>query len=46
MSYVDANLMKDEEVLYRGKVHWSFWIGPTILALLFGIVAIPLPPLV
>lgn len=34
MSYVDNNLMKDEEVVYRAKLHWFIFIKPILVFLL------------
>jgi uncharacterized membrane protein YdbT with pleckstrin-like domain len=31
MGYVDSNLMKDESVLYRGRLHWIIFFWPVVL---------------
>jgi len=31
MSYIDNNLMKDEQVLYRTKLHWAKLLWPIVL---------------
>lgn len=38
MSYIDNNLLSEEYVVYRAKVHWIIFLGPTI----FGIIAFSL----
>jgi uncharacterized membrane protein YdbT with pleckstrin-like domain len=40
MSYVNKNLLPGEKVIYRGKLHWSYFITPLswiVLALLITI---------
>jgi len=39
MSYVDANLLAGEEVVYRTRLHWKVFIAPIAFAL---IVSVPL----
>ena len=34
MSYVDNNLMRDESVLYKAKVHWLIFLWPAIMFVL------------
>ena len=34
MSYIDANLLADERVIYRGKLHWVIFLKPAALCLL------------
>ncbi|MHB1844603.1 MAG: PH domain-containing protein [Deltaproteobacteria bacterium] len=31
MSYVEANLMKDEKIRYKAELHWMIYVGPAIL---------------
>lgn len=38
MNYVDSNLMKNERVLYRAKIHWLIYSKPILLVAL-GIAA-------
>ena len=33
MGYVESNLMKDEVVRYRARLHWSIYVLPSILCL-------------
>ena len=40
MGYIDDNLMKGEQVIYRTKLHWAVFLGPTILGILLLIPAI------
>lgn len=43
MGYVDENLVTDEVVTYRGKLHWTGLLGPVSLAAAFmalGVVAL------
>jgi uncharacterized membrane protein YdbT with pleckstrin-like domain len=43
MGYVDENLITDEVVTYRGKLHWTGLAGPFALAvvfLVFGAIAL------
>jgi uncharacterized membrane protein YdbT with pleckstrin-like domain len=35
MGYVDENLITDEVVTYRGKLHWTGLLGPVSLAAVF-----------
>ena len=38
MGYIDENLMQDEKILYRAKLHWALFLGPIIwliLAIIF-----------
>ena len=39
MGYIDNNLMKGEEVVYKASLHWAIYI-PTALWLLLGILMI------
>jgi uncharacterized membrane protein YdbT with pleckstrin-like domain len=39
MSYVDSNLLHDEQVVYRTRVHWKLFVGPVLFAL---VVSVPL----
>jgi uncharacterized membrane protein YdbT with pleckstrin-like domain len=39
MSYVDRNLMTGESVAYRTRMHWVLFIGPTVLMVLFFLLA-------
>jgi uncharacterized membrane protein YdbT with pleckstrin-like domain len=34
MSFVESNLLDDEEVIYQAKLHWCIFIGPIILFLI------------
>lgn len=34
MGYVENNLMKDEKVIYKAKVHWMVFLWPVITALI------------
>ncbi|MFC1617278.1 PH domain-containing protein [Candidatus Margulisiibacteriota bacterium] len=36
MGYIDNNLMNDEQIYYRAKLHWAIFITP-IIFFLFGI---------
>jgi uncharacterized membrane protein YdbT with pleckstrin-like domain len=43
MGYVDENLVSDEVVTYRGKLHWTGLIGSlaiTFIFLTFGVIAL------
>jgi uncharacterized membrane protein YdbT with pleckstrin-like domain len=43
MGYVDENLITDEVVTYRGRLHWSGLLGAVALAivfLVFGVIAL------
>lgn len=33
MSYIDANLLAGEQVVFRTRLHWKLLIGPLLLAL-------------
>jgi uncharacterized membrane protein YdbT with pleckstrin-like domain len=35
MGYVDENLVTDEVVTYRGRLHWTGLLGPVALAVVF-----------
>jgi uncharacterized membrane protein YdbT with pleckstrin-like domain len=35
MGYVDKNLISDETVTYRARLHWSVLLGPGIIATVF-----------
>lgn len=35
MGYVDSNLMKDEQVVYRGRLHWVIFIAVRSFLTLF-----------
>lgn len=37
MSYVDQNLMPNEQVIYRAQIHWAMFLAPT-LVMLIGLV--------
>jgi len=39
MSYVNSNLLHDEQVVYRTRVHWKLFVGPVLFAL---VVSVPL----
>jgi len=39
MSYVDANLLQSERVMYRTRLHWRVFVPPLLFAL---VVAVPL----
>lgn len=41
--YIEQNLIKDEEILYEGKIHWSIWIAPLIWAVIFAIPLVTIP---
>ena len=41
MGYIDDNLMSEEQVIYRTKLHWITLLIPAILAIFFGLPAIP-----
>lgn len=34
MSYIENNLMKDEQVLYRTKLHWAKFLWPVVLIII------------
>jgi uncharacterized membrane protein YdbT with pleckstrin-like domain len=43
MGYVDENLITDEVVTYRGRLHWTGLLGPLAIAAvftIFGVVAL------
>src|SRR5688572_8921241 len=43
MGYVDENLITDEVVTYRGRLHWTGLLGPIAIAalfIIFGIIAL------
>lgn len=42
MSYIDKNLMNDEVIIYRAKMHWIIFLQPFIF-LAIGILLIPSP---
>ena len=33
MSYVDGNLLPDEQVVFRTRLHWKILIGPLLFAI-------------
>ncbi len=35
MAYIDENLMPDEQVVYRTRLHWIFFLRPALLLALF-----------
>jgi uncharacterized membrane protein YdbT with pleckstrin-like domain len=37
MSYVERNLVPGETLIYQTRHHWMVLIGPTLVALLFGV---------
>jgi uncharacterized membrane protein YdbT with pleckstrin-like domain len=37
MSYVDANLLEGEQVLYRTRLHWKLFIPPILFAIIISI---------
>lgn len=37
MSYVDANLLEGERVLYRTRLHWKLFVPPLLFALIVSI---------
>src|SRR5262245_55956344 len=40
MGYVDENLITDEVVMYRGRLHWVGLVGPGLIAgAAFGLIA-------
>jgi uncharacterized membrane protein YdbT with pleckstrin-like domain len=39
MSYVDANLLENEQVMYRTRLHWKVFVPPLLFA---AVVALPL----
>ena len=41
--YIEQNLIKDEEVIYEGKIHWSIWVAPLIWAVIFAIPLVTIP---
>ena len=43
MSYVEANLMKDEQVVYETSLHWLMYFWPMVLAVtgLFMLLGVP-----
>ena len=43
MSYVEKNLMKNEEILYTGNTHWSYWIKPIVLSTITSALLISVP---
>ena len=39
MSFVDDSLLPDEQVLYRGKLHWKIFVAPILIAVV-GVILI------
>jgi len=42
MSYVEKSLVPGETLLYQTRHHWMVLIGPTLMGLLFGVLAVGL----
>ncbi len=42
MSYVESNLIPGEQVLYKTGLHWIVFVGPVFVAVLFGLIGLPL----
>jgi uncharacterized membrane protein YdbT with pleckstrin-like domain len=45
MSYVEANLMKDEQVVYKTSLHWLMYFWPIVLALVGLVMLLGVPVL-
>ena len=41
--YIEQNLIKDEKVIYEGKIHWSIWVAPLLWAIIFAIPLVTIP---
>ena len=37
MSYVDANLLQGEQVMYRTRLHWKVFVPPLLFALVISV---------
>jgi len=42
VSYVESNLIPGEQVLYKTGLHWIVFVGPVFVAVLFGLIGLPL----
>ena len=42
MGYVEQNLISGETVTYRARLHWIILFWPMVVAVLFGIVGVPM----
>jgi uncharacterized membrane protein YdbT with pleckstrin-like domain len=40
MSYVEKHLIEGETIIYETRLHWIVLIGPILLGLLFGLIAL------
>jgi len=45
VSYIESNLLADERVVYKGKLHWVIFLKPAMVILL-GCIFLPIQPIV
>jgi uncharacterized membrane protein YdbT with pleckstrin-like domain len=44
MSYIDKTLLPNEQVIYRGKVHWMIYVAPMLWTIISIVLCIALLP--